>query len=322
MIKLTLFFLLSSVWLLQGCSTNGASSSSDSGSGGESRYRLQDDRPPDEHRDFSSELEPEPRFEPPSRGGNKNPYKVRGKTYHVMASNQGFVEEGIASWYGAKFHGYHTSNGEIYNMYAFTAAHKHLPLPGFVRVTNLDNGRQLIVRVNDRGPFHEDRIIDLSYGAASKLGVLQTGTARVRIENVMPPAPAQAPVVANASSVAPPPVFAAPKTAEVLPVSPGSAEAQRSGSAAPPPKSGIFLQVGAYSSELSAVKVRNDVSALVDNPVFLDSGSRSGNSPGGSNIQAVHRVRVGPFDSPLDAQKILGILQRAKYPDTLLIPAN
>ena len=119
-----------------------------------------------------------------SRYGNPDSYEVMGKTYRVMASADGFSQKGIASWYGKKFHGRKTSSGEDYNMYAMTAAHKTLPIPVYVEVTNLDNGRKAIVRVNDRGPFHEGRIIDLSYAAATRLGVAQTGTANVSIRVV------------------------------------------------------------------------------------------------------------------------------------------
>lgn len=133
----------------------------------------------------------EPRDMPKSAWGNAPTYTVFGKQYAVMDSSRGFREEGIASWYGSKFHGRQTSNGDIYNMYNMTAAHKHLPLPTFVRVTNLENNKQLVVKVNDRGPFVDDRIIDLSYGAAAHLGMLDTGTARVRIvaisENIEKP---------------------------------------------------------------------------------------------------------------------------------------
>lgn len=122
-----------------------------------------------------------PRNLPKSRIGNPDSYKVFGKRYQVMDTASGFREQGIASWYGSKFHGRKTSSGETYNMYNMTAAHKHLPLPTFVRVTNLNNGKRLVVKVTDRGPFVDDRIIDLSYGAAARLGVLATGTAPVEI---------------------------------------------------------------------------------------------------------------------------------------------
>ena len=139
------------------------------------------DTVPDYVPDVDAIPEPEVRAEPRSRAGNKS-YSVLGKRYHVLDSAHGYAEEGLASYYGKKFHGRHTSNQEVYDMYAFTAAHKSLPLPSFARVTNLDNGRSVVVRVNDRGPFHAGRVIDLSYAAAVKLGYRDRGTARVRVE--------------------------------------------------------------------------------------------------------------------------------------------
>ncbi|WP_102796711.1 septal ring lytic transglycosylase RlpA family protein [Bowmanella denitrificans] len=124
-----------------------------------------------------------PAYEGFSRGGNA-PYQVFGRHYTPMTSAKDFQQEGDASWYGQKFHGHLTSNGEIYDMYAMTAAHKTLPLPSFVRVTNMANNKEVIVRVNDRGPFHGGRIIDLSYAAAMKLDMLKTGTARVKLDAI------------------------------------------------------------------------------------------------------------------------------------------
>jgi len=125
-----------------------------------------------------------PAHEPRARYGNHSPYTVLGKTYTVLPSSKGYHERGIASWYGSKFHGRRTSSGEPYDMHLATAAHKTLPLPTYAEVTNLDNGRKMIVKINDRGPFHEDRIIDLSYAAAIKLGVDQTGTARIDVRAI------------------------------------------------------------------------------------------------------------------------------------------
>lgn len=127
-----------------------------------------------------------PKFEHKSRYGNPSSYEVFGKKYHVMDSSEGFKEKGIASWYGTKFHGKRTSSGEPYDLYGMTAAHKSLPLPTYVKVKNLKNGKTVIVKVNDRGPFVDDRIIDLSYTAAKKLGVFEYGTAPVEITAINP----------------------------------------------------------------------------------------------------------------------------------------
>lgn len=115
-----------------------------------------------------------------------NPYTVLGKTYFPLQDSKTYVASGTASWYGTKFHGQNTANGEVYDLYGMSAAHKTLPLPSYVRVTNLDNNKSVILRVNDRGPFYSDRIIDLSYAAAKKLGYAEIGTARVKVEGIDP----------------------------------------------------------------------------------------------------------------------------------------
>ncbi|MCL2918066.1 septal ring lytic transglycosylase RlpA family protein [Shewanella litorisediminis] len=180
--------LLAIALVLGGCSSSPEPTSSNKPSTKGDRYHQKHDAYPDSAPDVSQVPDAVPRYEPYSRGGNK-PYSVMGKSYNVLASAANFRESGLASWYGTKFHGYHTSNGEVYDMYSMTAAHKTLPLPSFVRVRNLDNKKEVIVRVNDRGPFHEGRIIDLSYAAAYRLGMLNTGTARVEIETIYIPSP-------------------------------------------------------------------------------------------------------------------------------------
>ena len=144
------------------------------------------DGPPATAVDVATIPDAVPRVEPRSRYGNPDSYEVYGKRYYVMNNSEGYVERGIASWYGKKFHGRRTSSGEAYNMYAMTAAHKSLPLPTYVEVINLENGRSVIVKVNDRGPFHENRIIDLSYAAASKLGIIGRGTGLVEVRAINP----------------------------------------------------------------------------------------------------------------------------------------
>lgn len=159
------------VLILAGCS----STTSDK------RYDLADDVAPESSPTLDHIEDAQPRYEPLSLAGNKD-YTLRGIDYKIVRGDQPFTEEGNASWYGQKFHGHKTSNGEIYDMYSMTAAHKTLPLPSYVKVTNTSNGKTVIVRVNDRGPFHEGRIIDLSMAAAAKLDVIKHGTAPVKIE--------------------------------------------------------------------------------------------------------------------------------------------
>ncbi|MDE2156288.1 MAG: septal ring lytic transglycosylase RlpA family protein [Xanthomonadaceae bacterium] len=181
----------------------------------ESRYRDGTDSVPGgPPPDLGKLAEPIPRNEPRSLYGNKSPYTVRGHTYHVLPSARGYDERGLASYYGNKFQGYKTSDLENYDMYGYSAASKTLPLPSYARVTNLDNGKSVIVRVNDRGPFHRNRVIDLSYAAAVKIGIWPRGVGRVEVQGIDPDQPS--------GELPPPPA--------VTTASPG-----------------IYLQVGAYS---------------------------------------------------------------------------
>lgn len=152
-----------------------------------SRYQHSQDFLPNPILNASALKDAEVKPEPLSSMGNPKKYTVLGKEYNVMTQGAGFKQEGFASWYGMKFHGHATSNGEIYDVYQMTAAHKTLPLPSYVRVTRKDTQESVIVRVNDRGPFHEGRIIDLSYAAAVKLGINKMGTAAVSIEVISAP---------------------------------------------------------------------------------------------------------------------------------------
>lgn len=136
--------------------------------------------------DLSNVPDAEPKEEPLSPQGNKSPYEVLGKTYRVLPKAQGYEAVGIASWYGKKFQGRKTASGERFDMFAMSGAHRSLPLPSYVRVTNLSNKKSVVIRINDRGPFTKNRLIDVSYAAAVKLGLLATGSARVKVVAVMP----------------------------------------------------------------------------------------------------------------------------------------
>ncbi len=151
-----------------------------------SRYRDGSDSVPGDVPDISKLVEPVPKVEPRSLYGNKSPYTVLGHSYRVLPSARGYDERGIASFYGNKFHGYKTSSLETYDMYGFSAASTTLPLPSYARVTNLENGKSVIVRINDRGPFHQNRLIDLSYAAAVKIGIWPKGTGLVEVRGIDP----------------------------------------------------------------------------------------------------------------------------------------
>ena len=155
-------------------------------------YQIKVDGLPEERPENIGQ-QPQPKYEPLSRYGNHSPYEVNGKTYRVLDTSQGYRATGNASWYGRKFHGRKTSNGEVYDMFQFSAAHRELPLPTYLEVTNLNNDRTIIVRVNDRGPFHSERILDLSYAAAEQLDMVRAGVAPVAIRaiNVLSAGPGQ-----------------------------------------------------------------------------------------------------------------------------------
>ncbi|MFC3907593.1 septal ring lytic transglycosylase RlpA family protein [Legionella dresdenensis] len=180
-------FLLMTLLLVSGCHNavvnekSGRPAKSQSANKGQRRYAIEHDSAPKGPLPTVFQ-KVKPVDEPFSRYGNPESYAVDGKKYQVLRAVKGYKERGLASWYGTKFHSQRTSSGDDYDMYAMTAAHKTLPIPCYVRIKNLNNGREAVVKVNDRGPFHSDRIIDLSYAAATKLGILPQGTAPVEIE--------------------------------------------------------------------------------------------------------------------------------------------
>ncbi|OGI63524.1 MAG: hypothetical protein A2W18_01310 [Candidatus Muproteobacteria bacterium RBG_16_60_9] len=209
-----------------------------------------------------------PRAEPRSTSGNK-PYAVFGVNYTPLADARSYHERGVASWYGRKFHGRRTSSGEPYDMYAMTAAHRTLPLPSYVRVRNLQNGRSVVVRVNDRGPFLHNRLIDLSYTAGARLGVIGTGTAMVEIESITPDTPT--PTVASAAGVQ------IIRTAAAAPLD------------TPPPR--LSVQVGAFSRYENATSLRDRLQRAGFGPIFINSPTAGVAGDGA----AIYRVRIGPI---------------------------
>lgn len=257
---------------LAGCAGSGQQRQSDS------RYTLSQDTGPDRELDVASVSEPEPRYEPPSKAGNKSPYEVWGESYEVMASAQGYEATGTASWYGRKFHGHLTSNGETYDMYELSAAHRSLPLPTYVRVTNLANDRSTIVRVNDRGPFHGDRLIDLSYAAARVLGFDGQGTARVHIEAVATRPPDEQQQTGKAASTQ----GSSPESEEESALPSGKKEDR------------LFVQVGAFGNLTAATQLKAQLLMVTASEVHLVRSADD--SP-------VHRVWVGPFQERSAAEQ-------------------
>jgi rare lipoprotein A len=277
-----------------------------------------------------------PRAEPLHRAANR-PYTVLGKNYVPQTQVKPFRQEGVASWYGKKFHGQKTSIGDIYDMFAMTAAHPTLPLPSYARITNPANGRRVVVRINDRGPFHAGRVIDLSYTAAHKLGYIDNGSSKVIVETIVPGAhppapalatraPAPASPVAPASAPIPAPAIFDPAVASIATPAtsatpaavpaPDSAELdalalrllqmeEENPAAALPPAAehGVFLQLGAFANLENAENLKNhlarDLEGIAD-PIFI------------YRDEALNRLQMGPYpdrDAALQvAQKIRDML--------------
>lgn len=221
--------------------------------------------------DVNAIPDPVPRVEPRSRYGNPPFYIQDGIRYDVLPTVGGYAERGIASWYGTKFHGRRTSSGEPYDLYQMTAAHKTLPIPAYARVTNLRTGRSIIVRINDRGPFKDNRIIDLSYAAAAKLGILPEGTGLVEVRTIDPAQPDYQTTIA----AAPPPP--------------------------PPAQTSIYLQIGAFSNQQNAERLRTRLQGA-DFPSARITEAHANNSA------RVYRVRIGPIASVEDADRMVAKL--------------
>jgi len=249
--------LLPALVMLVGCASSPSATPASPNAG---RYQISQDRAPTRVLKASEVRDVVPTAINRTMAGNRSPYEVLGKRYRVMSSEEGYFERGVASWYGEKFHGHKTSNGEIFDMYEVSAAHKSLPIPSFLKVTNLDNNRSIVVRVNDRGPFHGDRIIDLSYAAAVKLGYADRGTARVELEAIV------------VKGDAPRERIEQPQLARV-----GGGKIANQ-----------YLQVGAYSKRGSAQEVAEQLQGLTRQPVRIEE-VRS------SQGQTLHRVRIGPL---------------------------
>lgn len=242
-------------------------------------------------RDVMSIPDAVPKDEPRSRYGNPKNYVVLGKRYYVMPTSQGYVERGIASWYGTKFHGNRTSSGESYDMYAMTAAHKTLPLPTYARVTNITNGRSVVVKINDRGPFHDNRVIDLSYSAAAKLGILGQGTGLVEVRALDPhqdPRQADPGPRVIETRQAPPATIAPPAKSTPLPPT-----------IATP---GLYLQIGAFVSRDNAEQLRAKLSQVKIPDIQIREDHR--------NARPVYQVRIGPLASVAEADRMASALER------------
>jgi rare lipoprotein A len=243
------------------------------------------DGPPRREPDLSAVPDAVPQAAPRSRYGNPPFYEVFGQRYHVLPTSTDFRERGVASWYGEKFHGARTASGEPYDMYAMTAAHRTLPLPTYARVTNLRNGRSVVVKINDRGPFAHNRVIDLSYSAASRLEMLGAGTTLVEIEALEPGGVAEAPHMAEAPRIA----------------------VADAAAAAPAAAGRLYVQVGAFGDSGNAERLRDRlVAAGVDNVVIREGAS-------------LYRVRVGPIPGVAEFDATVARMESMDIADSRLV---
>ncbi len=236
--------------------------------------------------DLDSVPDAQPRAEP-IRAANTRPYTVMGRTYTPMAALAPYSETGVASWYGKRYHGLPTASGEIYDMYAMTAAHPTLPIPSYVRVSRVDGSRAVVVRINDRGPFHSERLIDLSYTAAYKLGILSDGRAQVRVETIIPGQQEEA-----LARAAPPDAVHAPAAA-VQPEAPAAEQTA--------PEPGVYLQLGAFSLPDNAQsflrRMRAELPAL-DGMATIVPGD------------GLYKVQAGPYRTQSEAQQLAQRIER------------
>jgi rare lipoprotein A len=294
-----------------------------------SRYSQKQDSPPEYHYGELELADATPRYESYAPA-NFRPYTVLGKYYTPMLSAKGFEEYGQASWYGQKFHGHLTSNGEIYDMFSMTAAHKTLPLPSFVKVTNLDNQKMTIVRVNDRGPFHPGRVIDLSYAAAKKLDVLSTGVANVKVEVVhidedgvmtvgagKPQQPEVPPSLAQPDNSAVMIAMSTTKTTledrvELESASPPISDALAAAVVNDRKKDQIFVQVAAFSNPETVLELSAGLARLYQ--VSADAPL----------IGNIYKLRLGPLKNEQKAEKLIQDLKSIGFDSafSLIAPAD
>jgi rare lipoprotein A len=249
-----------------------------------------------------------PRAEPRSRRGNPPFYDVLGKRYYVLSSSAAYLERGVASWYGPGFHKAQTSTGEPYDMYGMTAAHKTLPLPAYVQVTNLQNGRSVVVRVNDRGPFVGNRIIDLSYTAASRLDMLRNGTAMVEVRALDVPAATPDSPATLLSAAANPSSGQAGAAASTDAASAGTA--QPAPTPLPAARTVLFVQAGAFADPANAERLAAKLRGGGYGKIFVRDDLIAG--------RKMYRVRIGPVPDVPEFDRIVAALERAGVHDAHL----
>jgi rare lipoprotein A len=272
-----------------------------------------DGPPPTTPADLANVPDPEPRVEPIRPGGPNKPYSVLGQSYEPVAADVPWKQRGVASWYGQKFQGRRTASGELFSLYGLTAAHRTLPIPSYVRVRHVASGKEVIVRVNDRGPFHSARVLDLSYAAALKLGIVATGSAEVELErltfedirtgawrrgdpaNGSSPSPADDPIMALAQQAVPASQAPVPETTGPTPAPEPAAVSESGGRAYTPAAQGFWVQVAALGQRQGVETLQQRINAELSSltplmAVFKES--------------ALFRLQVGPYESREQAQGV------------------
>jgi len=266
-------FISIQIILLNGCTTTKK----------HHRYPSGADHAPNFNIDINSIPNAVPKVEPINKYCNR-PYTVNGHMYNVLKSSKGYNQTGIASWYGMKFHKQRTSNGEIYDVAGMTAASKVLPLPTYVKVTNLQNHKAVIVKVNDRGPFRENRVIDLSYVAAAKLGMLPTGTALVDVKAIDPTIPEE--TIISKSSATLPAVCIPEVSDKHIPLHPQ-----------------IYMQIGAFRVESNADKLQKKIKQYTQYPIVIKRAEK--------NNLPLYRVQIGPIPTVDSTDNLHDILEKS-----------
>lgn len=320
--------LIPAIVFLHACSTvEGPNKTSPLGKSADTKAESSNDGPPEDDLDVTHIPNATPQQEPISRYGNPNHYEVFGQRYKTMQHSLGYEAEGTASWYGRKFHGQRTSSGEPYDMYAMTAAHKSLPLPTYAKVTNIKNGKEVIVKINDRGPFVKDRLIDLSYAAAKKLGIHASGTGKVKISAIDPVAwhkeqktslamvtkapkkvSAKSKSTANAKKAAPTTVTKAQpmqvaqntKAKVSLPKTKAKSKAKSSAKPAQAADKQLYIQLGSFNKKLNAQQLADRAGILTQALSNVDVHVL----PNKVSNKEMYKVRVGPMKNKQQAQKL------------------
>ena len=314
-------------FVLVSCSSNGSKAPQSGGISGPANYKQSSN---DGAPWWAVDVSRIPDAVPMPHTGNFKaaPYTVMGSRYFPIQDARNYKVTGTASWYGTKFHGKHTANGETFDLYGMTAAHKTLPLPSYVKVTNLENGRSVTLRVNDRGPFYSDRVIDLSFAAAQKLGYAEKGVARVSVEGIDPhewwaargkpvPGYGASTVLAKNTPVSMPQpaaqqleVYTPPAQQHAGAVSPTQVHSTNT----PMLVDSLYLQVGAFANPDAAQLLRDKLSMLTSAPVFINSVVR--------NEQVLHRVRMGPVPSQNEADDLRDRIRLANLGHPALVAAD